>query len=1040
MKKTLFSMALLPLFAGAAMSEDLNYTVNNDTDTKGSIFVGGKLSADESVAYQTVNVNISGGTISAGDGENLYWKDGIYAGASEFGNENTSFTADKVSINMTGGDINNIIAGSFSTEKGSTSIGSTEITISGGLVRNSVLGGSILTYNNATNMGYATSHVGSSKITISGDAVIGESVSSAKDKSENNDVIFNSVYGGGYTAGSGTQTFGSTSVSIGGNAIVNGIVIGGSHAGPTGTAYVGNKDASDFSAVVSTVSISENAEVRGGYVFGGAYHSWGDGAKSSDIYGSTQVSVTGGKIYNETEGTGYVFGGGYSSDGNNASQASISNVWGNTNVNISGGEVGNVYGGMYVNEVYGYGSAMGDVKGNTNISITGGNVGNVFGGGLTERLSGDESLTIKTSVLGNTDITISDTSVSGSVYGGGNGQNSIVEGDSTITLTGNASVAGTINGGGLNGATVNGVKTLNIGSSTSAYTGGQTLKIADFDKIKISNNSSAKISANISGVSASSSQIIGGIVSGKAEFENSSFRENAFEASEGSIYGGVFASGQTVNNSVFESNSANVVSETGNYMVYGTVASIRNTDSANFVECKFDSNTAYSTYRVQGGVLQVFNGGNLNVENSSFINNSSTAVNKARGGAIENYNANLSVSNTVFEGNSVASTSLSSYGGAIYSSESSAVSNLNDVVFSGNSAISGYGGAVAAEGKSLINFNATDDAVFSGNYATNAEGLKDDSRGGFLYLSESAQANFDISGNKSLTIGNGTEGYDSISSDNSAVSISKNGSGNLIVNGSMQYYTGSITVNSGYMSINKALGASQISISEGAKLSLALSESMPEGTKVSNQGTLSLSRGTLADNASITFAEYSGIDAEAFGGTFKDGVFTAGKSAELSSAPITVGTGDSDVQSVVYNKDAQSLTLDFNIANMGAQEIVIKSISESQDTQGISGTVLAAFDIAATYDESGDWTVVLSAGVDLTGIDTNSLKAWHKSDGGTWQAADDILVEYSDGFAKFVVDGFSSWAISGAAIPEPSAFAILFGAISILFAGYRKQR
>lgn len=39
MKKTLFSMALLPLFAGAAMSEDLNYTVNNDTDTKGSIFV-----------------------------------------------------------------------------------------------------------------------------------------------------------------------------------------------------------------------------------------------------------------------------------------------------------------------------------------------------------------------------------------------------------------------------------------------------------------------------------------------------------------------------------------------------------------------------------------------------------------------------------------------------------------------------------------------------------------------------------------------------------------------------------------------------------------------------------------------------------------------------------------------------------------------------------------------------------------------------------------------------------------------------------------
>ena len=130
---------------------------------------------------------------------------------------------------MTGGDINNIIAGSFGVERSSTSIGTTEVTISGGLVRSSVLGGSILTYNsdNESNIGFATSNVGSSKITINGDAVIGESVSSAKEKSDNNDVFFNSVYGGGYTAGSGTQTFGSTSVSIAGNAVVNGIVIGG---------------------------------------------------------------------------------------------------------------------------------------------------------------------------------------------------------------------------------------------------------------------------------------------------------------------------------------------------------------------------------------------------------------------------------------------------------------------------------------------------------------------------------------------------------------------------------------------------------------------------------------------------------------------------------------------------------------------------------------------------------------------------------------------------------------------------------------------
>ena len=314
--KTIISISTLALFAGAAMAEDINYNVTAETGETGSVYVGGTLLVDESEAFGAVNIDISGGKISAAEG--TYWKDGIFAGASEFGNENTSFSADRVVITMSGGDINNIVAGSFATEKGNTSIGSVDIAVSSGLVRNSVVGGSILTYNTATNMGWAVSHVGSTNIIINGDAVIGENVSSAKDKSENNDIIFNSVYGGGYTVGNGTQSFDSTSVSIAGNAVVNGVVIGGSHAGPTGTAYVGDKNASDFSKIVSTVSISENAEIRGGYVFGGAYHSWGDGKKSSDIYGSTLVSVTGGKIFNSALNAGYVCGGGDSSDGNSA--------------------------------------------------------------------------------------------------------------------------------------------------------------------------------------------------------------------------------------------------------------------------------------------------------------------------------------------------------------------------------------------------------------------------------------------------------------------------------------------------------------------------------------------------------------------------------------------------------------------------------------------------------------------------------------------------------------------------------------------------
>lgn len=484
--KTIVPISMFALFAGAAAAEDINYNVTAETGETGSVYVGGTLLADESASYGSVNIDISGGKISAAEGS--YWKDGIFAGASEFGNENTSFSADRVVITMSGGDINNIVAGSFATEKGNTSIGSVDIAVSSGLVRNSVVGGSILTYNTATNMGQAVSHVGSTNIIINGDAVIGENVLSAKDKSGNNDIIFSSVYGGGYTAGTGTQSFGSTNVSVSGNAVVNGVVIGGSHAGPTGTAYVGDKNASDFSKIVSTVSVSENAEIRGGYVFGGAYHSWGDGKKSSDIYGSTLVSVTGGKIYNSSLNAGYVFGGGYSSDGNNAGQASISNVYGNSNVEISGGEVDNVFGGMYVNEAFGYGSAKGELMGDANITVSGGKVANIYGGGMTERVTGGESLSVSTSVNGNANITVSGVAVSGDIYGGGYGSDSVVKGGATVTLNGAASVLGTVYGGGANGAAVEGAKTLNIGSADSAFSGG-ALKVADFSNINVNNGS-----------------------------------------------------------------------------------------------------------------------------------------------------------------------------------------------------------------------------------------------------------------------------------------------------------------------------------------------------------------------------------------------------------------------------------------------------------------------------------------------------------------------------------------------------------------------
>ena len=192
--------------------------------------------------------------------------------------------------------------------------------------------------------------------------------------------------------------------------------------------------------------------------------------------------MTGGKIYNSSLNAGYVFGGGYSSDGNNAGQASISNVYGNSNVEISGGEVDNVFGGMYVNEAFGYGSAKGELMGDANITVSGGKVANIYGGGMTERVTGGESLSVSTSVNGNANITVSGVAVSGDIYGGGYGSDSVVKGGATVTLN------GAVYGGGANGAAVEGAKTLNIGSADSAFSGG-ALKVADFSNINVNNGS-----------------------------------------------------------------------------------------------------------------------------------------------------------------------------------------------------------------------------------------------------------------------------------------------------------------------------------------------------------------------------------------------------------------------------------------------------------------------------------------------------------------------------------------------------------------------
>lgn len=177
----------------------------------------------------------------------------------------------------------------------------------------------------------------------------------------------------------------------------------------------------------------------------------------------------------------------------------------------------------------------------------------------------------------------------------------------------------------------------------------------------------------------------------------------------------------------------------------------------------------------------------------------------ARGGVFYANGRNIDSTSNIYDGNSVISDS-KAHGGAINARGNAVVTSTNDT-FTNNSAIkSGLGGALYVE-KATININATEDISNIGNFATNSSDVKDDSLGGFAYVGESGNLNFNASDNAKITIGNGINGYDSIASAGLGNStITKTGAGELVVNSSMEYFTDVLNVNDGTMTVKNKLG------------------------------------------------------------------------------------------------------------------------------------------------------------------------------------------------------------------------------------------
>lgn len=240
------------------------------------------------------------------------------------------------------------------------------------------------------------------------------------------------------------ELFGSSFIYVGGNARIDSDgsddvinrAVGGNVFG-AGCGY--NATSTSGQVTLGTnVVIADNAYVERG-VYGGGSYGYCPTDKTANIY------ITGGIVDGKAggvDGTEYVDniqGGIYG--------GACQNKGGSVNIFMTGGTVnGGIYGGS---------NASGALSGNVNITIAGGNIGtqekdaSVFGGGYG---SG-------TTINGSTSITMTGGTINGNLFGGGN--QGAVNSNTSVTITG-GEVKQNVYGGG-NKAAVTGSTNVMIG-------------------------------------------------------------------------------------------------------------------------------------------------------------------------------------------------------------------------------------------------------------------------------------------------------------------------------------------------------------------------------------------------------------------------------------------------------------------------------------------------------------------------------------------------------------------------------------------------
>lgn len=530
-----------------------------------------------------------------------------------------------------------------------------------------------------------------------------------------------------------------------------------------------------------------------------------------------------------------------------------------------------------------------------------------------------------------------------------------------------------------------------------------------------------------------------------------------------------------VENVLFDSNQS--ISE---YQAFGNVY-LTNPNTATFRDSTFRNNLTggveAGSINGMGGAIAGYGIGDTIIENSTFEGNTATSAYRARGGAVfanteyavwKDNKVSLNIRNSNFTGNSAVQletdrtssmdANVWAAGGALYLSKTAVPTfqvEIADSTFTGNFAsVEGLagnigngdigGGAIYTQ-NSDIKISATKNITNVGNYVE-VLGEKLNSKDGYLYMN-GGSTEFAIAENAVMTIGDGRVGYDSIASMNSTSTISKTGAGRMVVNSSMEHFSGTLNVNEGMFDARGKVGASAINISEGAILALTIKGNnilSNDALTLSNDGRINLVAGngvrgdyTVAASSGVNFGEV-----KAYGGTFADNVFSVQFADEIrmgstENAPIAIT--ENAVISIVDDATSQPL---FEMAfNLGSGNITINSISDT--TSSLADVIPDVYKYVSAYAfdvlmGDGD-TVYLSFLVGDQTLNIGDFSVFHRENNGTWAIASTINdMAYDGEYLSFAVSHFSEYGF--AAIPEPSIYAALLGLTALAFVMYRRRK